>query len=95
MHPNLKPLPNNLRYAFLGEDMTYPVIIGSQLSNDQAARLISVLQNHRKAIRYSIDDIKGLSPSLCMHRILLEDDQKPTREPQRRLNPNLKEVVKK
>lgn len=94
-HPDLKPLPNNLKYTFLGLDGTYLVIIGSQLSNDQAARLVSVLQNHRKAIGYSIDDIKGLSPSLCMHMILLEDIKKPTREPQRRLNPNLKEVVKK
>lgn len=54
-----------------------------------------MLRNHKKAIGYSIDDIKGLSPSLCMHMILLENDQKPTREPQRRLNPNLKEVIKK
>lgn len=30
-----------------------------------------------------------------MHRIFLEDDVKPTREHQRRLNPHLQEVVKK
>jgi hypothetical protein len=30
-----------------------------------------------------------------MHRILLEEDHKPSRESQRRLNPNLREVVKK
>jgi hypothetical protein len=30
-----------------------------------------------------------------MHRILLEDDSTGSIEPQRRLNPNLKEVVKK
>ena len=30
-----------------------------------------------------------------MHRILLEDDTKPTIEAQRRLNPTLKEVVRK
>ena len=29
-----------------------------------------------------------------MHRILLEEDAKPTREVQRRLNPHLKEVVR-
>ena len=32
---------------------------------------------------------------MCMHRILMEDDHKPSIEAQRRLNPNLKEVVKK
>ena len=32
-------------------------------------------------------DFKGISPSLCMHRILLEDGAKSTREVQKRLNP--------
>ena len=32
---------------------------------------------------------------MCMHRILLEDDSKPSREAQRRLNPPMMEVVKK
>ena len=40
-------------------------------------------------------DIPGISPSFCMHRILLEEDDKPVRQPQRRLNPQLMEVVKK
>ncbi|XP_021730675.1 uncharacterized protein LOC110697593 [Chenopodium quinoa] len=44
---------------------------------------------------YTTDDIKGISPSFFMHRIHLEDDQATSVEPQRRLNPNLQEVVKK
>ena len=32
---------------------------------------------------------------MCMHRILLEEGSKPTREAQRRLNPPMMEVVKK
>ena len=32
---------------------------------------------------------------MCKHRILMEDDQKLSIEHQRRLNPNMKEVVKK
>ena len=32
---------------------------------------------------------------MCMHRIMLEDDSKPTTEVQRRLNPTMKKVVKK
>jgi len=39
--------------------------------------------------------IPGIIPSFCMHRILLEKDAKPIRQPQRRLNPQLMEVVKK
>ena len=32
---------------------------------------------------------------MCMHRILLEEGHKPTVEAQRRLNPTMKEVVRK
>ena len=32
---------------------------------------------------------------MCMHRILLEDNAKSIRDAQRRLNPNMMEVVKK
>ena len=40
-------------------------------------------------------NIKGISPLMCTHRIQLEEDVKPSRQPQRRLNPVMKEVVKK
>ncbi|XP_070667395.1 uncharacterized protein [Malus domestica] len=46
------------------------------------------------AIGWSIADIKGISPSICMHRILLVDNYKPSVEHQRRLNSNMKEVVR-
>ena len=41
-----------------------------------------------------ISDIKGISPSICMHKILMEELHKPSIEPQRRLNPAMKEVVR-
>ncbi|XP_065859870.1 uncharacterized protein [Euphorbia lathyris] len=41
-----------------------------------------------------MSDIKGISPSLCEHRLYMEDKVKPTAQPQRRLNPKMKEVVK-
>ena len=30
----LKPLPEGLKYAYLGEEQTYPVVISSTLSSD-------------------------------------------------------------
>ncbi|XP_075076459.1 uncharacterized protein LOC142163104 [Nicotiana tabacum] len=39
--------------------------------------------------------IMGISPAFCMHKILLEDRHKPSREHQRRMSPNMKDVVKK
>ncbi|PIN02819.1 DNA-directed DNA polymerase [Handroanthus impetiginosus] len=54
-----------------------------------------LLKDHKSAIGWTIADIKGISPSFCMHKILLKDDQKPSVKSQRWLNPIVKEVVKK
>ncbi|PIN00194.1 DNA-directed DNA polymerase [Handroanthus impetiginosus] len=91
----LKPLPSHLCYAYLGESDTLPVIISSSFSDLQVENFLRVLRNHKCAIGWTIADIKGISPSFCMHKILLEDDQKPSVKSQRRLNPIMKEVVKK
>ncbi|KAK1421773.1 hypothetical protein QVD17_24388 [Tagetes erecta] len=48
-----------------------------------------------EAIAWKLTDIKGISPSFCTHKILMEDEYKPVVQPQRRLNPNMSEVVKK
>ena len=91
----LKELPSNLKYAFLEDNQAFPVIIASNLDSSEEQRLLAVLRRYRKAIGWTLDDIKGVSPTLCMHKILLEEDTKPTREAQRRLNPVMQEVVKK
>ena len=57
--------------------------------------MVRVLRDNKEVIGWTIADIKGLSSSICMHRILLEDDCKPCRQPQRHLNPPMLEVVKK
>ncbi|CAL2238604.1 unnamed protein product [Prunus armeniaca] len=91
----LKPLPENLKYAYLGDKKTLPVIIASNLSASEEDKLIRVLREQKTALGWTIADIKGISPTKCMHRILLEGESKPTREAQRRLNLVMKEVVKK
>ncbi|GJQ89046.1 reverse transcriptase domain-containing protein [Tanacetum coccineum] len=62
----LKPLPSHLEYAFLEGTSFLPLIISSQLSEQNKNKLIALL-----------------------------DDKKPVVQKQRRLNPNMKEVVKK
>ncbi|CAN6567579.1 unnamed protein product [Malus baccata var. baccata] len=90
----LKPLPPHLKYAYLAEFETLPVIIASDLTPNEEDKLIRVLKEFKSAFGWSIADIKGISPTMCMHRILLEEGAKSTREPQRRLNPHMKEVVR-
>lgn len=38
--------------------------------------------------------MKGLHPRLCMHQIYIKEDCKPMRQPLRRVNPALREIVK-
>ena len=46
-------------------------------------------------IGYSINDLKGISPAFCTHRIQLEEQYKPVIEHQRRLSHAMRDVVKK
>jgi hypothetical protein len=82
---DLKPLPKGLKYEFWGPDKTYPVIVSDELSPEENEKLLNLLKNHRKVIGYPINDLKGLSPAFCTHRILMEDQCKPVVDHQRRL----------
>nr|XP_009595998.1 uncharacterized protein LOC104092173 [Nicotiana tomentosiformis] len=63
--------------------------------SEQERKLIEVLREHKRALGWTITDIKGISPAICTHRILMEDNYKTIVQPQRRLNPTMQEVVKK
>jgi hypothetical protein len=71
------------------------VIISDKLSNDETRRLVATLEKYQSVIGYSLKSLKGISPSLCTHRIPMEQDHKPIREHQQRLNNAMREVVKK
>ncbi|XP_061374695.1 uncharacterized protein LOC133316911 [Gastrolobium bilobum] len=91
----LKKLPPNLKYIFLGNNNSYQVIINVELSTIEEEKLLKVLKKHKATIGWSFSDLKGINPSFCTHKILMKDDIKPVRQPQRRLNPTMKEVVRK
>ncbi|GJR93319.1 putative nucleotidyltransferase, ribonuclease H [Tanacetum coccineum] len=60
----LKPLPSNLKYAFLGPKNTLPVIVASDLYGLQEEALLNVLSKYKAAVGWTIADLKGISPSL-------------------------------
>ncbi|XP_070045816.1 uncharacterized protein [Nicotiana tomentosiformis] len=78
-----------------GNYETLPVIISSRLTDVQEEKLLRVFREHKRAIGWTIVDIKGITPPFYMHKIFLEDGQRPSIEQERRLNPIIKEVVKK
>ena len=86
----LKQLPDTWEYAYLDENKIYHVIISANLSEHEEERLLKVLRKCRAAIGYTLDDLKGISPTLCQHKIDMEPDAKPVVDHQRRLNPRMK-----
>ena len=91
----LKELRSHLKYAYLELPKNKLVIISARLSDAEEQRLLEILRKHKESIAWSIEDLKGISPSICMHKILLQESARPTVEHQRRLNPVMKEVVRK
>jgi hypothetical protein len=91
---DLKPLPDDLKYAYIDDKKIYPVIISSKLSGKEEERLLEILRKHRGAMGYTLDDLKGISPTICQHAINMEPDAKPVVEHQCRLIPKMKEVVR-
>ncbi|XP_076935292.1 uncharacterized protein LOC143601899 [Bidens hawaiensis] len=90
-----KELPSHLEYAFLEDGSRLPVIISSSLSSEEKVKLFTVLKRNKHAIAWKIMDIKGINPSFCTQKILMEEEYKPVVQHQRRLNPNMQDVVKK
>ncbi|KAA3461653.1 Transposon Ty3-I Gag-Pol polyprotein [Gossypium australe] len=65
--------PSYFGYAYLGDNNTLPVVISTELTSDQEAKLLEVLKKSKKALGWTIMDIKGISLGICIHKILLED----------------------
>ncbi|RDY14620.1 hypothetical protein CR513_00293, partial [Mucuna pruriens] len=81
----LKPLLSHLKYDYLDTKQQLPIIIANNLHQEQ----------HKKEIGWKLSDLLGINPFIYMHRILMEEEAKPTRKQQRRLNSTILDVVKK
>ncbi|GJZ87031.1 reverse transcriptase domain-containing protein [Tanacetum coccineum] len=92
--PELKDLPSHLKYAYLKGDKSCLVIISSKLTGKEKTSLLQVLEKRKGAIAWKMSDIKGISPTFCTHKILMEESFKPVIQPQRCLNPKVQDVVK-
>ena len=90
----LKELHDYFMYAFLKPEKAKPIIIATELTELEEQKLLEILRKYKEAIAWTIKDLKGISPSICMHKILLEENAKTSIKHQRRLNPIMK-VVKK
>ena len=53
-----------------------------------------ILKRHREAIGWTEKEIKGISSAIVQHRIHLNDETIPKRDPQCRINRLMQEAVK-
>jgi hypothetical protein len=68
--------------------------INPDLSTAETRRLMKLLIEHKEAFSWDYMDMKGISSELCTHHIYIKEEFRPIFQPQRRMNPNLKEIVK-
>nr|GFB83615.1 reverse transcriptase domain-containing protein [Tanacetum cinerariifolium] len=87
----LKELPSHLEYAYLEDVDKLPVIIAKDLKVEEKEALLKVLKSHKRKIAWRITDINGIDPWFCTHKILMEEDYKPTVQSPRRVNPKIHE----
>ena len=76
----LKFLPPHIRYIFLGNGDTLPVIIASYLNEQQVDSLVKVLKRFKRATEWTIANIIGIPPGICSYKIQLMTDHKPSIE---------------
>ena len=69
-----------MKYAFLELEGAKPVIISAALNKNEEQQLLRIIRKYKEAISWSIEDFKGISLSICMHKILLNDDAKTSVE---------------
>ena len=77
----LKPLPVELKYAFLEENRQCPVVISSLLTTSQEHNLLHLLKRNKQALGWKISDLKGINPTICTNHIYLEEESKAFRQP--------------
>jgi len=51
---DLKSLPNSLKYAFLGHDDSLPVVVASDLNQDQDEELLNLLGDNKETLGWTL-----------------------------------------
>ena len=68
--------------------------INKNLEKIQQEELTKTLQKHYAAFAWEYTDMKDIDPKTFIHHIYIEENSRPIRQLQRRMNPNLRKIVK-
>ena len=83
-----------MKYVYLEENEEKLMAISATLIKEQKIKLLKVLKDNKRAFGWYISNLKGINPLICTHHICLEDNAKLVRQPQRKLNPLIQDVVR-
>jgi hypothetical protein len=68
--------------------------IKSRLDADQQKQLVDILKEQSGEFSWEYTYMKGRHPDTCIHHIYTQGELTLVRQPQRRMNPVLKDIVK-
>ena len=71
---------NTLKYAFLVLDENFSVTIANNLNLDQQTQVLDLLRENKEGLRWTLCDIRGISPIIVQHKIHLKDNSKLYRD---------------
>ena len=90
----VKELPAHLEYAFFVGEFKIADDCGLKPTSGLEGEIVKGPRTTQKAIAWKIFEIIVINPSFYIHKILTKENLKPIVQPQRRLNPHMKEVVR-
>eukprot|EP00253_Pinus_taeda_P028586 PITA_28586 len=88
------PLGNSSKSTTVEIEPGKTLNINPDLTEEEKQKVIRLLQANKEAFAWDYTDMKGVSPELCTHRIYIKEGSRPVCQPPRRMNPNLREIVK-
>ena len=70
------------------------IIVYKDITEQELTQWMQFFQEHKDNFAWTYKDLRGIPSELCEHRIVLEDNARPVRQRQHRLNPKYSLMVK-
>src|SRR5436189_247190 len=88
------PTDDKLLKIDLGDGLTpKPIFVGEGLSPEEREDLIKLIREYIDVFSWNYKDMPGLDPQVATHRLNIDSEKKPFKQPQRRFRPAMMEAI--
>src|SRR4051812_47825937 len=88
------PTDDKLVQINLGDGFTpKPIFVGEGLSPSEREDLIKLIREYIDVLAWNYEDMPGLDPQVATHRLNIDPEKKPFKQPQRRFRPAMMEAI--